>query len=62
MTILNIQKRYYDNCNFIYLSYSTVYNIIVFGVIYYMLYHMNGKDATIWISSNGRLADCVIKF
>ena len=34
MKILNIEARYYNNCNFIYLSYSSVYNIIGFGVIY----------------------------
>ena len=38
LKILNIETRYYDNCNLIYLNYSTVYNIIVFGVIYYILY------------------------
>ena len=34
MKISNIETRYNDNCNFIYFSYPTVYNVIVFRVIY----------------------------
>ena len=51
--------KYYDNL--IYLNYSTVYNIIVFGVIYYILYDMEFKDTTNCISSKDRLVDCVLK-
>ena len=43
MKILNIEIIYYDNCNLIYLNYSTLYTDIVFGVIYYILYDMNLK-------------------
>ena len=53
-----METRYYDNCNFIYLNYSTVYNFIVFGVIYYILYDMNFKDTMNCISSNDSLTAC----
>ena len=58
MEILNIQTRYYDNCNFIYLNY----NVIVFGVIYYILYVMNFKDTTNCISSKDRHVDYMLKW
>ena len=62
LKIWNIETRFYDSCNLIYLSYSVVYNIIVFGVIYYILHYINFKDTTNCISSNDRLVDCVLKW
>ena len=38
--------------------YSIAYNIIIVGVIYYVLYAMHFKDTTNCISSNDRLVDC----
>ena len=58
MKILNIETRYH----FIYLNYSTVYNIIVFGVIYYILFHMNFKVTTNCMSSNDCLTVCMLKW
>ena len=58
MKILNIETRYYDNCNLINLNYSTLYSIIVFGVIYH---DMNFKDITNCINSNDCLVDCLFK-
>ena len=54
-----METRYYDICNLIYLNYSTVYNIIMLSVIYYILYDTNFKDTTNCISSNDCLVDCV---
>ena len=45
-----------------YLNYSTVHNIIAFGVIYYILYDMIVKVIANCISSNDCLADCVLKW
>ena len=58
MKILNIETRY-DNCNLFYLNNSTVYNIIVFGAIYYDL---NFKETTKCISSKDHLIECVLKW
>ena len=62
LKILKIETRHYDNCNCIYLNYSTVYNFIVFGVIYHILYDMNFKDTMNCINSNDRLIDSVLKW
>ena len=62
MKILNIETRYYDNCNLIYLNYSIVYNIIIFGIIYYILYDMNFRATPNCISSNDHLANCALKW
>ena len=59
MKIRNIETRYYY-CNLICFKYSTVFNIIVFGVLYYILYYMNFKDTPNCISSNHRLVDCAL--
>ena len=62
MKILKIETRFYDDCKLFYLNYSTVYNIIVFGIIYFILYGMNFKDTTNCISSNDLLVDSMLKW
>ena len=51
-----------NDCKLLYLNYSTVYNIIVFGIIYFILYDMNFKDTTNCISSNDLLVDSMLKW
>ena len=59
---MKIETRYYSNCNLVHFNYSTVYNIMVFGIMYYILYDMNFSDTTNCISYNDRLADYVLKW
>ena len=58
MKISNIETRYHDNCNFIYLSYSAVY----YSFWCNMLYDMNFKATMNCISFNDHLADCILKW